>query len=329
MAWSNVNTPSFRYINNSSQIHTTIPWVDMSRFVLGSHEEKIATAIEFGRAFQELGFVALTHIGLTPATIDTAFAYAEKFFSASDAFKLTVRSPDGHYGFIPFGTEHAKYTYVKDLKEFYQTTGPTQPEHLWPEMDGFKTAIMKLYAELETCMHYCLQATAIYLGYTDKSKQTILSDLLGCGNGLMRMLHYPPIHPKRSPAGAIRSAEHEDVSLMTIMPRATRPGLQVKNHHGDWMDVHVPDDAAIINAGDALSFITNGIIPSTTHRVVNPEERDYSHRYSIPFFGSLPFNTVMRVLDKCRGQTPKHLLSREISFGDFLTKRYKDIGLKE
>ena len=328
MDWNNLESSSKKHSNALHQPIKTIPWIDMSRFMHGTPEEKIATAIEFGKAFQELGFVAATHIGILPKTIDQAYVLAEQFFDSPEEFKLSVRSPDGHYGFIPFGTEHAKYTHVMDLKEFYQTTGPTQPENLWPALPGFKEAITKLYMELETCMKHCLQATAIYLGYTDKVQQTILSDLLGSGNGLMRILHYPPVNPKNAPPGAIRSSAHEDVSMMTIIPRATHPGLQVKNHLGEWIDVTVPHNAAIINAGDTLSYFTNGIIPSTTHRVVNPPNQDYSRRYSIPFFGSLPFKTPMRVLDKCRGSTIKNSRAKEITFGDFLNKRYKDIGLK-
>lgn len=329
MTWTNVEATANQYVTHSSETSQTIPWIDMSRFIHGSSEEKIATAIEFGRAFQELGFVAVTHIGISPATIDKAYAFAETFFHSAQEFKMTVHSPDGHYGYVPFGVEHAKYTDIIDLKEFYSTTGHTQPDHLWPEIAGFKQAMTRLYLELETCMKSCLQATAIYLGYTDVTKHTILSNLLGSGNGLMRMLHYPPINPTLSPPGAIRSAAHEDVSMMTVIPRATHPGLQVKNHQGDWIDVTVPDNAAIINAGDTLSYMTNGIIPSTTHRVINPPIHDYSSRYSIPFFGSLPFNTVMRVLDKCRGNTPKSALPKEITFGDFLSKRYRDIGIKK
>lgn len=329
MAWSNVTAPSKPYFNPSSEPIKSIPWIDMSRFMHGSSEEKIAISIEFGRAFQELGFVAVTHIGISPQTIDRAFSLAEEFFNSPEDFKMTVQSPDGHCGFVPFGVEHAKYTHVMDLKEFYSTTGYTQPESLWPTIPGFKEAMTALYIELETCMKNCLQATAIYLGYTEPHKQTILSNLLGNGNGLMRMLHYPPVNPKHSPSEAIRSAAHEDVSMMTVIPRATHPGLQVKNHQGEWIDVSVPDDAAIVNAGDTLSYITNGIIPSTTHRVINPPLHEHSSRYSIPFFGSLPFDTIMRVLDKCRCNNSKDELPKEITFGDFLSKRYKDIGIKK
>ena len=307
---------------------TTIPWIDMQLFMSGTPQQKIETGMAFGNAMRELGFVAVSNIGLSKKTIDDAYAMSEYFFEKPDDFKMQTRAPEGHHGFLPFGTEHAKYTDILDLKEFFQTTGSTHPENLWPAIPGFREAITALYVELENCMKACLQAIAISLGYTAEKEQTILSDMLGTGNGLMRLLHYPPVGPLKSPLGAVRSAAHEDLSMMTVIPRATASGLQVLTRHQEWLDVVVPDNAAIINAADTLQYITNGFIPSTTHRVVNPPVHDHSHRYSIPFFASLPFATPLRVLEKCKGNTPPENLPKEITFGEFLTQRYQAIGLK-
>lgn len=306
----------------------TIPWVDMNDFLHGSSEDKINIATQFGTALEEIGFVAVTHIGLKKQTIDQAYAMAERYFELPEEIKLKNRSVDNHRGFVPFGTEHAKYTDIIDLKEFYQTTGPTQPDELWPSLPNFKSIMLALYDELRNCMSYCLQATAIYLGYNHPTEQTILSDLLGNGEGVMRILHYPPINPLQCPPGAIRSAPHEDLGVMTVIPRATRSGLQVKTRQGEWIDVIVPDGAAIVNSGDTLSYITNNRIPSTTHRVINPPNTDQTHRYSIPFFGGFPFDTVLEVLDKCK-QTNNSALKTKVTFGEFLTTRYQEIGLQK
>ncbi|VVC77209.1 hypothetical protein AQUSIP_25360 [Aquicella siphonis] len=310
--------------HNASQ---HIAWIDMHDFVHGATKQKIATARAFGLALQQTGFVAVTNIGLRAETISQAYAMAETYFAQPDAIKQRERSPDGHRGFIPFGTEHAKYTSVMDLKEFYQTTGISQPEALWPLLPGFRDTMMALYTELENALKLCLQATAIYLGYEDENQHALLSNMMAPGHGVMRILHYPPIDPQHTHPGALRSAPHEDISLMTIIPRATHARLQIKNRQGNWLDVVVPDNAAIINSGDTLSRITNGVIPSTTHRVINPPRQDTSHRYSIPFFGSLPFECVLRVLDKCKVTPSSHELPQDITFGDFLKERYQKIGL--
>lgn len=312
-------------ISTTSNQALTIPWIDMRDFFHGSPEQKIQTAQQFGKSLQEIGFVAVSNIGISSQLIDQAYSIAARYFNLTDSFKLKNRTTDNHRGFVPFGTEHAKYTPVIDLKEFYQTTGPTQPDELWPDFPEFKDVMMQLYLQLENCMKHCLQATAIYLGYSAEHEQTLLSDLLGSGECVMRILHYPPVDPLKSPPGAVRSAPHEDLGVMTIIPRATRAGLQVQNRQGDWMDVVVPEGAAIVNSGDTLSHITNGLIPSTTHRVVNPQDNDRSHRYSIPLFGAFPFDTVLQVLDKCKKSA--EVTGKEITFGDFLAERYRAIGL--
>jgi len=304
----------------------TIPTVDMDLFLHGTPEQKLLTAKKFGEALQKIGFVAITSTGVSSVTIDKAYLAAEQYFKLPEKIKLKTRTANQHHGFTPFGTEHAKYTPTIDLKEFFQTTGPSHPDNVWPDDFEFKNTILKLYSELENCMKHCLQATAIYLGYTDEKQQTILSDMLGEGHGVMRILHYPPVDPTHSPKGAVRSAPHEDLGIMTIIPRTTRPGLQVLTHDNQWIDVVIPHDAAIVNSGDVLNLMTNGLIPSTTHRVINPDDQDYSDRYSIPFFGNLIPTTRLSILDRCRNNNK--LSEEETTFSEFMLKRYHDIGLK-
>lgn len=307
-------------------IEESIPWLDMSHFATRSPKDKIALGRQFGEAFHTLGFVAVSNFGIQQTTIDEAYAAAAEFFKLPDDIKNKVLSPDGHQGYTPFGKEHAKYTDVMDLKEFFQITGINHPDHLWPDLPDFKHAMVKLYDELQDCMRACLQATAIYLGYEHPEEQNVLADLIGTGYCVMRPIHYPAIPDNVIPS-AIRAAAHEDLGIMTIVPRATAPGLQAQKTDGTWLNVTVPEGAAIINAGDVLSMVTNGMIPSTTHRVVNPDPLDKSDRYSIPFFGNLPADTPLRVLNKCIGNTRRQDLPKEVTFGEFMRERYAEIGI--
>jgi len=58
----------------------------------------------------------------------------------------------------------------------------------------------------------------------------------GSSQSLLRVLHYPPIEKDIEP-GAIRAGAHEDINLLTLLPAANEPGLQVKTTDGDWLDV--------------------------------------------------------------------------------------------
>ena len=101
---------------------------------------------------------------------------------------------------------------------------------------------------------------------------------------LLRILHYPPITGDEEP-DAIRAAAHEDINLLTILPAANEPGLQVKGKDGEWLDVPSDFGNLIINIGDMLQEASSGYFPSTTHRVINPSGSDMSKsRISLPLF---------------------------------------------
>ncbi len=300
---------------------TSIPCVDMKGFVAGSWEDKVKIAGQFGKSLQGIGFVAVTNIGIRAETVNKAYTLAKEYFSLPLKEKLKQKSPDGFRGYVPFGQEHAKDSVHRDLKEFYHTTGPTQPVELCPHLVGFNEPILALYQELTNCLSSCLEATTIYLG-CDPAEIHLLRQSIEDAGGLMRLLHYPPIEPTADP-NAMRSGAHEDIGVMTVIPRATETGLQVKTREGQWIDVEVPPDAAIINAGDTLQYITAGRIPSTTHRVINnPSDR---HRYSIPFFGNFPPDFPLKVIRTCQGSG----ISPVITYGEFMSGRYKKIGIRK
>ena len=103
-------------------------------------------------------------------------------------------------------------------------------------------------------------------------------------NTLLRVLHYPPLTGDEEP-GAIRAAAHEDINLLTILPAANEPGLQVKGKDGEWMDVPADFGNLIINIGDMLQEASNGYFPSTSHRVINPTGKGSDKsRISLPLF---------------------------------------------
>ena len=99
-------------------------------------------------------------------------------------------------------------------------------------------------------------------------------------------MHYPPLSGNEE-ANAERAAAHEDINVMTILPVAEQPGLQVRDKQGNWVDVASVRGELVVNSGDMLKEMTAGFYPSTTHRVVNPVDHGTFanvSRISIPFF---------------------------------------------
>jgi isopenicillin N synthase-like dioxygenase len=69
--------------------------------------------------------------------------------------------------------------------------------------------------------------------------------------------------------------------------------------------------------------MTNGLIPATTHRVVNPAGPNIS-RYSMPFFMHPTLATSLKVLPACIGDGAKF---PEVTAGAFLEERLRAIGM--
>ena len=131
---------------------------------------------------------------------------------------------------------------------------------------------------METLAHHLLAACSEYLG----KPADWLPNMSHEGNTIMRMIHYPPLD-ETMPEGAVRSAAHEDINFITLLVTATADGLEVMDHDGSWIQVKGDQDAIIVDSGDMLQNLTNGLFKSTTHRVVNPKDAN-TRRYSMPMF---------------------------------------------
>ena len=132
------------------------------------------------------------------------------------------------------------------------------------------------------------------------------------GQTLLRVLHYPPLDGSEEP-DAIRAAAHEDINLLTILPAANEPGLQVKGSDGEWIDVPCDFGNLIVNIGDMLQEASGGYFPSTTHRVINPEGSDQTRsRISLPLF---------------LHPRPDVVLSDRHSADSYLKERLRELGV--
>ena len=120
----------------------------------------------------------------------------------------------------------------------------------------------------------------IAAGYSEPLSQMIKNT----PNTLLRILHYPPFTGSEA-KGALRAAAHEDINLLTILPAANEPGLQVQDSDGEWLDVPADFGHLIINIGDMLQEASAGYFPSASHRVINPTGKNANKsRISLPLF---------------------------------------------
>ena len=130
---------------------------------------------------------------------------------------------------------------------------------------------------------------------------------------LLRILHYPPLDGSEEPE-AIRAAAHEDINLLTLLPAANEPGLQIKGTGDSWIDVPCDFGHLIVNIGDMLQEASGGYFPSTSHRVINPPESDHTKsRIALPLFLQ---------------PKPEVVLSSRYTSGSYLAERLAELGIQ-
>src|ERR1700744_4443455 len=99
-----------------------IPVVDLAEFLTGDQQTKQNFVAQLGKAYEEVGFVAVKNHGISDAMISDLYKYVEQFFTLPGETKKNYEKPElsGQRGYTSFGTEHAKGFEAADLKEFFQ-----------------------------------------------------------------------------------------------------------------------------------------------------------------------------------------------------------------
>ncbi|PTM03627.1 MAG: flavonol synthase [Bacteroidetes bacterium] len=311
-----------------------IPSVNLADFLSGDAQRKASFVQDLGKAYEEIGFVALKNHRLSDALSAELYQQVQNFFGLKEAQKkqYEIEGLAGQRGYTGFGKEHAKGRNTGDLKEFWhfgqyvEDNDPIAKEYPAnvevAELPRFNAVGKEAYQTLEDTGRDMLRALALYLGLDEFYFDAHIHN----GNSILRPIHYPPI--TEEPKDAVRAAEHEDINLITLLMGASADGLQVLNKQGEWLGVTALPGQIIVNVGDMLQRHTNNKLRSTTHRVVNPPKEAWgSSRFSIPFFlhprSEMPLNCLENCID-----SSKLKQYEDITAGEYLNERLREIGLK-
>jgi isopenicillin N synthase-like dioxygenase len=290
-------------------------------------------ADRLGRSFQRFGFAVVADHDLPEEVVQDAVDQAKAFFALPDSVKrrYVITDGAGQRGYTPFGVETAKGATLRDLKEFWHVGRDLPPGHryagqvapnLWPEeTPSFREATTKLYVGLESLGLRLLRAIARYLSLGDEAFAPTVRD----SDSILRLLHYPPLS---SDAEGVRAGAHEDINAITLLLGAEEAGLEVLDRDGRWLPINPPPGSVVVNIGDMLQRLTNDVLPSTTHRVVNPrtERRDIA-RYSTPFFLHFAPDYEIRTLPQCVGPNRPDRYPEPITAHAYLLERLREIKL--
>jgi isopenicillin N synthase-like dioxygenase len=311
-----------------------IPSVDLADFLSGDPVRKNDFVQKLGKAYEEVGFVAVKNHGVPDELIADLYKYVQEFFSLPLDQKRNYEIPElaGQRGYTSFGKEHAKGSDAPDLKEFFQygqVPRDNFKEEEYPanvkvdQVKPFNTTFDDAYRAFEKSGKALLQAIALYLGLDEN----YFDEYVHNGNSILRAIHYPPI--TNEPKSAIRAEQHEDINLITLLVGASADGLEILTKGGEWVPVTSLPEQIVVNVGDMLQRFTNNRLRSTTHRVVNPKrELWHTSRFSIPFFLHPRSSMSLQCLDSCIDD--KHPKAYDdTSAGEYLDERLREIGLKK
>ena len=280
-----------------------------------------------GRSLMEWGFVNLVGHTVPSNLIQDAYTVAQDVFALPTEVKHQYQDPlyGRQRGYTPFLVEKAKGMDQGDLKEFWHIGRSLPLDHpyhlnhqmrpnLFPsEVPQFQTTMMNLYQTLDQVAFTLLEVITSFFGYPKE----IFNEIAHQGNSVLRVLHYPDVNHDAHP-GKVRAAAHEDINLLTLLPAATQPGLQLLSKQGEWIEVNAPLGSLVCDTGDMMQLLTQGELPATTHRVVNPEGGSDGGRLSMPFFmHPHPQAQLVPIGTQLEG----------ISALDFLNQRLRENGL--
>lgn len=316
-------------------LYNEIPSLDLADFQSNDEAKKSKFVEDLGNAYQNIGFVAIKNHGLSDKLTADLYQSIQGFFQLSDEEKRQYEKPElfGQRGYISKGKEKAKGRNTGDLKEFFHVGQPNHnklqeyPDNIWPdevkEMEGLTT---EAYQILENAGFSMLRAIALHLGLAEN----YFDEKVRSGNSILRAIHYFPIdNPEEIPDDAVRAAEHGDINLITLLMGASADGLQVLRRDGEWIPITALPDQIVVNVGDMMARLTNDVLKSTIHRVVNPpKDKMKTSRFSIPFFMHPRSDMDLTCLQSCVSkENPKHY--DDMTAGQFLDERLKEIGLKK
>ncbi|MFZ5638976.1 MAG: isopenicillin N synthase family dioxygenase [Pseudomonadota bacterium] len=307
-----------------------IPTLDIRRF----DTDRDAFVAELGAAYREWGFAGIRGHGIPQDIIDGAYDAFVRFFALPEAVKKQYHIPGGGgaRGYTPFGVETAKGAKYFDLKEFWhvgrevrdEKYADVMPANVWPtEIPEFRDRALALYDALDGLGSRMLSALALNLGLAE----SYFADKTNNGNSILRPIHYPPITTDDVPN--VRAGAHEDINLITLLVGASAEGLQVLSRKGEWVPYTADADTIVVNIGDMLQRLTNHVLPSTTHRVVNPPgDKARQPRYSTPFFLHPNPDFVIDVLPNCVSADNPSRYPEPITAQGYLEERLREIKLK-
>ena len=315
---------------------TEILDVDLLAFENSTGERRRAVVDGVTRSLAT-GFVYTRH-DLSEDLLDTAYAMLREFFALDSEVKqqFVVPGAHGQTGYTGLLVETAASSDKPDWKEMLNWASPipaghplkrkfpqAYPDQVLPEsaVPGITKVLYEFHDAIADLQRRFLRVIAEGIGCHESFFDEMVSD----GPTLTRAIRYPPMG-EVGEDGHVWAAEHGDINLITALPRATAPGLQVRVDD-EWVDAVAPQGQVIINTGIMLERLTNGQIPIGWHRVVAAPGYEGERHSVVQFCHPRPWTILSPVPSCCTPEQPQRF--HAMSAADALDEVLYEINLVE
>lgn len=291
-----------------------IPVLDVAAYLAGTPGALETVAAELRFALENIGFFYLAGHGVPQDLIDRIFAETKRFHALPLDEKLRLRLNRSNNGYMPLRGHAQRHTSLnKDPKpneneSFFakRERDPNDPDVIakrdlrdpnqWPDkLPGFKATVLAYQDVMRRLVHRLLP---VYARALDLPADYFTPFFHKGGEITVRMIHYPPATTEQVADDVFGTAAHADRNLFTVLAQGDTPGLQIMLPDKTWIPAPLMPGAFVVNSGDTLRRWSNDRFLSTPHRVLNVSGRD---RYSVPFFVSPEYDTVLECLPSCQG----------------------------
>eukprot|EP00262_Sarcandra_glabra_P005979 TRINITY_DN1794_c1_g1_i1.p1 TRINITY_DN1794_c1_g1~~TRINITY_DN1794_c1_g1_i1.p1 ORF type:complete len:373 (-),score=71.95 TRINITY_DN1794_c1_g1_i1:118-1185(-) len=249
----------------------TIPVIDMQKLILGE-----SANLELGKlddACQKWGFFQLVNHGISSSLIEKMKFEIQAFFNLPLEEKMKFwQHPGAVEGFgQAFVVSEEQKLDWGDM--FFLSTLPIhqRKSHLFPNLPQSLRETLEAYSlELQKLAMNVLKMLCRALEMAEEEMKELFED----GHQSMRMNYYPPCP---QPELTIGQSPHSDSVGLTLLLQVNEiEGLEIRKE-GLWIPIKPLPNAFIVNIGDILEIVSNGIYRSIEHRAkVNSEKERLS-----------------------------------------------------
>ncbi|NP_001313067.1 gibberellin 3-beta-dioxygenase 1-like [Nicotiana tabacum] len=307
-AWTSSND----YPSENSCNFESIPVIDLDNYI---NNNNINVLEHIGQACKKWGAFQIINHNISERLLQDIELAGKSLFSLPMQQKLkAARSPEGVTG---YGVARISSFFSKLMWSEGFTIVGSPLEHarqIWPhDYQKFCDVIEEYEREMEKLAGRLMWLMLGSLGITkEEVKWAVCPKGESKGGSAALQLNSYPACP--DPDRAMGLAAHTDSTILTILHQNNTSGLQVFKEGSGWVTVPPFPGALVVNVGDLLHILSNGLYPSVLHRAVVNRTR---HRLSVAYLYGPPSRVKVSPLAKLVDQRHPPLY-RAVTWSEYL-----------